>query len=103
MNQRDSIKMTPEQAFADLAAHHSRALATNGYDGDPHVVAMWYTVKDGVATTTSYARAQKILNLGATRARPCWSKAAPITRNSAERWFAAGSSWSKVRLRWPIF
>ena len=63
MNQRDSIKMTPEQALAYLTSHHSCALATNGHDGYPHVVAMWYTVKDGTIMMTSYARAQKIVNL----------------------------------------
>jgi PPOX class probable F420-dependent enzyme len=63
MNQRDSIKMTPEQALAYLAAHHSCAFASNGHDGYPHVVAMWYTVRDGAIMMTSYARAQKIVNL----------------------------------------
>src|SRR5262249_48944205 len=41
----------------------SCAFATNGHDGYPHVVAMWYTVKDGKIMMTSYARAQKIVNL----------------------------------------
>jgi PPOX class probable F420-dependent enzyme len=63
MNQRDSIKMTSEQALAYLSAHHSCALATNGHDGYPHLVAMWYTVKDGAIMMTSYSRAQKIVNL----------------------------------------
>jgi nitroimidazol reductase NimA-like FMN-containing flavoprotein (pyridoxamine 5'-phosphate oxidase superfamily) len=63
MNQRDSIKMTPEQALAYLSAHRSCALATNGHDGYPHLVAMWYIVKDGAIMMTSYARAQKIVNL----------------------------------------
>jgi PPOX class probable F420-dependent enzyme len=63
MKQRDSIKMTSEQALAYLASRHSCALATNGHDGYPHVVAMWYTVKDGAIMMTSYARAQKIVNL----------------------------------------
>jgi len=63
MKQRDSIKMTPEEAQAFLAAHHSCAFATNGHDGYPHVVAMWYTVEDGAVVMTSYARAQKVLNL----------------------------------------
>jgi hypothetical protein len=39
MNQRDSIKMTPEQALAYLTAHHSCALATNGHDVRITVVA----------------------------------------------------------------
>ncbi len=63
MNQRNSIKMTPEQALAYLASRHSCAFASNGQDGYPHVVAMWYTVKDGTIMMTSYARAQKIVNL----------------------------------------
>jgi len=63
MNQRNSIKMTPEQALAYLASRHSCAFASNGHDGYPHVVAMWYTVKDGTILMTSYARAQKIVNL----------------------------------------
>jgi nitroimidazol reductase NimA-like FMN-containing flavoprotein (pyridoxamine 5'-phosphate oxidase superfamily) len=53
MNQRSSIKMTPEQALAYLASRHSCALATNGHDGYPHVVAMWYTVKDGAIMMTN--------------------------------------------------
>jgi PPOX class probable F420-dependent enzyme len=63
MNQRNSIKMTPEQARAYLASRHNCAFATNGHDGYPHVVAMWYTLKDGMILMTSYARAQKIVNL----------------------------------------
>jgi PPOX class probable F420-dependent enzyme len=63
MNQRNSIKMSPEQALAYLASHHNCAFASNGHDGYPHVVAMWYTVKDDAIMMTSYARAQKILNL----------------------------------------
>lgn len=63
MKQRDSIKMTPEEARDFLATHHSCAFATNGHDGYPHVVAMWYTVEDGAVVMTSYGRAQKVLNL----------------------------------------
>lgn len=63
MNQRNSIKMTPEQANTYLASRHSCAFATNGHDGYPHVVAMWYTMKDGAIMMTSYARAQKVVNL----------------------------------------
>ena len=63
MNQRNSIKLTPEEALAYVASRHSCALATNGQDGYPHVVAMWYTVKDGSILMTSYGRAQKIVNL----------------------------------------
>ncbi len=63
MKQRDAITMTPEEAWAYLKAHHDCALATNGHDGYPHLVAMWYTVSDGALVMTSYAKAQKVLNL----------------------------------------
>ncbi|HLK86989.1 MAG TPA: TIGR03618 family F420-dependent PPOX class oxidoreductase [Candidatus Binataceae bacterium] len=63
MNQRNAIKFAPEEAMAYVASRHSCALATNGKDGYPHVVAMWYTVRDGAIMMTSYARAQKIVNL----------------------------------------
>ena len=63
MNQRNSIKLTKDEALAYLASRHSCALATNGRDGYPHVVAMWYTVTDGKVMMTSYGRAQKVVNL----------------------------------------
>jgi PPOX class probable F420-dependent enzyme len=63
VKQRDSIKMTREEALAFLASRHACALATNGKDGYPHVVAMWYTLSDGAILMTSYAKAQKVVNL----------------------------------------
>lgn len=63
MNQRNSIKLSPDEALAYISSRHSCALATNGRDGYPHVVAMWYTVSDGKIMMTSYARAQKVVNL----------------------------------------
>jgi PPOX class probable F420-dependent enzyme len=63
MNQRNSIKLTQDEALAYVASRHNCALATNGRDGYPHVVAMWYTVSDGKIMMTSYARAQKVVNL----------------------------------------
>jgi PPOX class probable F420-dependent enzyme len=63
MKQRDSIKMTSEEAQTFLASRHACALATNGHDGYPHVVAMWYTLSDGAIMMTSYAKAQKVVNL----------------------------------------
>ena len=83
MNQRDSIKMTSEQPLAYLTAHNSCALATNGHDGYPHVVAMWYTVQDGAIMMTSYARAQKIVNLRRDPRATVLVESGATTRNSA--------------------
>src|SRR5262245_15937474 len=42
---------------------HPMALATNGPDGRPHVVAMWYGFLDGVVGFMTYRRSQKLRNL----------------------------------------
>jgi PPOX class probable F420-dependent enzyme len=39
------------------------ALATLDQDGFPHLVAMTYGVRDGVFYMTSYAKAQKVMNV----------------------------------------
>ena len=38
-------------------------LATNGHDGCPHLVAMWYAVKDGDLLMTTYGKSQKAVNI----------------------------------------
>ena len=48
MKRRDLIRMTEEEERAFLAEGHTLQIATIGRDGFPHLVAMWYTVKDGV-------------------------------------------------------
>ena len=63
MNQRNSIKMNFEEAETYVASRHKCSFATNGHDGYPHVVAMWYTMQDSAIVMTSYARAQKVVNL----------------------------------------
>ncbi len=38
-------------------------LATNGRDGYPHLIAMWYAVKDGDLVMTTYGKSQKVQNI----------------------------------------
>ena len=38
-------------------------LATNGREGYPHLIAMWYAVKDGDLVMTTYGRSQKAVNI----------------------------------------
>ncbi len=38
-------------------------LATNGRDGYPHLIAMWYAVKDGDIVMTTYGKSQKTVNI----------------------------------------
>lgn len=63
MNRRCQIRMTPAEVAAFLREHKKAALATLDKDGFPHVVAMGYCVQDGALIMTSYARAQKVVNI----------------------------------------
>jgi PPOX class probable F420-dependent enzyme len=63
MNRRRQIRFTPEEQAAFLREHRKAALATIDKDGFPHVVAMNFYAKDGAFYMTSYAKAQKVLNI----------------------------------------
>ncbi len=63
MSRRDQIRMTDEEMSAFLAEPRTMAVATNGRDGFPHVVAMWYTLMDGKVAFWTYAKSQKAVNL----------------------------------------
>ena len=64
---RNAIAMTDEEAAAFLEEcsqpGHSLEVASTGASGYPHQVAMWYALMDGKIHFTSYAKAQKVLNL----------------------------------------
>lgn len=67
MSQRDLIKLTPEEGRRYLEQGRRLVLASNGRDGFPHLVAMWYVVKDGDLLMTTYGKSQKAINLGRDR------------------------------------
>ncbi|HET7017283.1 MAG TPA: pyridoxamine 5'-phosphate oxidase family protein [Streptosporangiaceae bacterium] len=56
--------MTEAEVAEMLAAHNKVQLATNGPDGFPHLVTMYYVMMDGLITFWTYQRSQKALNLG---------------------------------------
>jgi PPOX class probable F420-dependent enzyme len=60
---RPDLSMTRPEAFSFLARHRQAALATNGPDGWPHVVAVTYVLTEGKLATTSRLRSQKVANL----------------------------------------
>jgi len=60
---RRQIQLSPAEQEAFFAANRKAALATLDNDGYPHLVAMTYGVKDGAFYMTSYAKAQKVLNV----------------------------------------
>ena len=63
VNRRRQIRMSPDEQAQFLLDHPKCALATIDQDGFPHVVAMGFYVEDGAFYMTSYAKAQKVLNI----------------------------------------
>ena len=63
MKQRDQVAMTGGEAAALLAAGRKVQLATNGADGFPHLVTMYYVLTDGQIAFWTYRKSQKALNL----------------------------------------
>jgi nitroimidazol reductase NimA-like FMN-containing flavoprotein (pyridoxamine 5'-phosphate oxidase superfamily) len=63
VKQRDQVAMTSGEAAELLAAGRKVQLATNGQDGFPHLVTMYYVMTGGLITFWTYRKSQKALNL----------------------------------------
>ena len=63
MSRRREIRFTPEEQAQFVRTHRKAALATIDKDGFPHLVAMNFFEKDGAFYMTSYAKAQKVVNI----------------------------------------
>jgi general stress protein 26 len=63
MSRRDQIKMTGEEVQAFLAEEKVLVCATNGRDGFPHLMPLWYVVRDGELWSWTFAKSQKVKNL----------------------------------------
>src|SRR5579864_2266690 len=63
MDRRKSIQLTPDEAGQFMDEGRTAMLATNGRDGYPHLIAMWYAVKDGDIVMTTYGKSQKAVNV----------------------------------------
>ena len=63
MNRRRQIQLSFEEQAAFFREQRKAALATLDQHGFPHVVAMIYFAKDGAFYMTSYAKAQKVVNI----------------------------------------
>jgi nitroimidazol reductase NimA-like FMN-containing flavoprotein (pyridoxamine 5'-phosphate oxidase superfamily) len=68
------MRMTDEEALAFLEAERTVICATNGRDGFPHLMPLWYVVRDTQPTSSAgtggialwawtYAKSQKTKNL----------------------------------------
>lgn len=63
MNKRDQIKMTEDERKRFLEEARTMILVSNGKDGYPHPVPMWFVIRDGTPIMSTYGRSQKVLNL----------------------------------------
>jgi PPOX class probable F420-dependent enzyme len=63
VSRRDEIRMTDAALAGFLAEQRTLVVATNGRDGWPHLMPLWYTVRDGELWSWTYARSQKVRNL----------------------------------------
>ncbi len=62
-NRRDQIKLTDEEVADFLATEKTVICATNGKDGYPHLMPLWYVVRDGELWAWTFAKSQKVKNL----------------------------------------
>jgi PPOX class probable F420-dependent enzyme len=63
MSRRDQIRMTDEELSAFLDERRTVICATNGPRGWPHLMPLWFVVRDGDIWAWTYARSQKVRNL----------------------------------------
>jgi PPOX class probable F420-dependent enzyme len=63
VNRRAAIVMTPEEAAAFLEEQRTVICATNGRDGFPHLMPLWYVLRGDTVWAWSYAKSQKVRNL----------------------------------------
>ncbi|HSS08732.1 MAG TPA: TIGR03618 family F420-dependent PPOX class oxidoreductase [Acidimicrobiales bacterium] len=60
---RRAVAMTDDEVARFLDLRLTMSLATNGRDGWPHVVAMWYGFIDGAVGFLTFRNAQKYRNI----------------------------------------
>jgi hypothetical protein len=63
MSRRAAIAMTPAEADAFLAEQRVVVCASNGRRGWPHLMPLWYLVREGDVWARTYAKSQKVRNL----------------------------------------
>ena len=63
MNRRAAIAMAPEEVAAFLAEQRTVTCATLGRDGWPHLMPLWYVVREDEPWSWTYAKSQKVRNL----------------------------------------
>jgi nitroimidazol reductase NimA-like FMN-containing flavoprotein (pyridoxamine 5'-phosphate oxidase superfamily) len=63
MPQRHAVAMSELEVESFLTHNGTLICATNGADGYPHLMPLWYVVLQGELWSWTYARSQKVRNL----------------------------------------
>jgi general stress protein 26 len=63
VSRRDQIVMTPAEIAAFLDEQRVVVVASNGNGGWPHLMPLWYVVRDGELWAWTYGKSQKVRNL----------------------------------------
>ena len=75
--------MSDEEVAGFLEEQRVVICATNGPHGWPHLMPLWYVVRDGDVWAWTYAKSQKIRNLERDRGPHCRSRPARSIRSYA--------------------
>ncbi len=63
MSRRDQIQMSADEVLAFLEQEKTVVCATIGKDGWPHLMPLWYVVRDGTVWAWTFGKSQKVKNL----------------------------------------
>jgi len=63
VSRRDQIKLSPDEQRELLESERVVTVATHGPRGWPHLMPLWYVVRDGEIWVWTYAKSQKVRNL----------------------------------------
>jgi hypothetical protein len=63
VNRRAQLAMSSEEAQAFLGEQRTVIVASHGARGWPHLMPLWYTLRDGELWAWTFAKSQKVRNL----------------------------------------
>jgi PPOX class probable F420-dependent enzyme len=63
VSRRDQIQLTEDEIADFLEEQRIAICATNGRDGWPHLMPLWYVVRDDELWAWTYAKSQKVRNI----------------------------------------
>jgi PPOX class probable F420-dependent enzyme len=63
VSRREQIQMDPREVLSFLEEERTVVCATNGSDGWPHLMPLWYVLRDDTIWAWTFAKSQKVRNL----------------------------------------